>query len=151
MPAGTASDNLDTVVAELWSTGSTAKKISIDDADAHQQPGRHRRTAWRTHYAETPVDVSGLVSGAYELHLTATTVSGAKGTAVRGFRADSGPTIVITKPADRQPPYKGSIAAQVTISDAIFAPISEREDVDRQPRPDAERTGRDARPTSGPR
>ncbi len=74
-------------------------------------------------FAETPVDVSGLVSGAYELHLTATTVSGAKGTAVRGFRADSGPTIVVTKPLESNA-YKGSIAAQVTISDAIFAPIS---------------------------
>jgi len=74
-------------------------------------------------YAETPVDVSGLPSGAYELHLTATTLGGSTGTAVRGFRIDSGPTITITKPAQGMA-YKGSIAAQVTISDAIFAPIS---------------------------
>src|SRR5258705_381172 len=74
-------------------------------------------------YAETPVELSSLVSGAYELHLTATTLSGAKGTAVRGCRGDSGPTITVSKPANAAA-CKGSIAAQLTITDAIFAPIS---------------------------
>ena len=120
--AGTASDDLDTVIAELWSTGTTAKKVSTTTLTLTSKLGS-LGTSTSYAYAETPVDVSVLVSGAYELRLTATTLSGAKGTTVRGFRADSGPTILITKPAANSA-YKGSIAAQVTISDAIFAPIT---------------------------
>jgi hypothetical protein len=116
------SDNLDTLIAELWSIGASAKKISATPLTLTSKLGT-TGTDTNYAYAETPVDVSGLVSGAYELHLTATTLSGAKGTTVRGFRADSGPTIVISKPAAATA-YKGSIAAQVTITDAIFAPIS---------------------------
>ncbi len=122
VPAGTVSDNLDTVTAELWSTGTMAKKISSTPLTLTSSAGAVGTAATYV-YAETPVDVSGLVSGNYELHLGATTVSGATGTAVRGFRADSGPTIAIMKPAQGTS-YKGSIAAQVTITDAIFAPIS---------------------------
>jgi hypothetical protein len=119
---GTPSDDLDTLIAELWSTGITAKKISATTLTLTSKLGTVGNGSTYA-YAETPVDVSGLSSGAYELHLTATTVSGAQGTAVREFRADSGPTIVITKPANGAS-YKGSIAAQVTITDAIFAPVS---------------------------
>jgi hypothetical protein len=122
VPAGAVSDNLDTVAAELWSTGAMAKKISSTPLTLTSKVGTVGNATTYV-YAETPVDVSGLVSGAYELHLTATTLGGTSGTAVRVFRADSGPTITITKPAEGSP-YKGSIAAQVTISDAIFAPIS---------------------------
>ncbi|HET6148096.1 MAG TPA: hypothetical protein VFH68_11250 [Polyangia bacterium] len=123
VPSGTASDNLDTVVAELWSTGANAKKISTTPLTLTSRIGTvGNDTSYA--YAETPVDVSGLASGAYELRLTATTLGGAKGTATRGIRTDSGPTIVITKPVAGSA-YKGSIAAQVTITDAIFAPISD--------------------------
>jgi hypothetical protein len=122
VPAGAVSDNLDTVVAELWSTGGMAKKISTTPLTLTSKIGMVGSGTSYV-YAETPVDVSGLVSGAYELHLTATTLSGASGMAVRTFRADSGPTITIAKPAQGDS-YKGSIAAQVTITDAIFAPIS---------------------------
>jgi hypothetical protein len=122
VPSGAVSDNLDTVVAELWSTAGMAKKISSTSLTLTSKLGMVGAGTSYV-YAETPVDVSGLVSGAYELHLTATTLSGASGTAVRTFRADSGPTITIAKPAQGNS-YKGSIAAQVTITDAIFAPIS---------------------------
>jgi hypothetical protein len=122
VPTGSVSDNLDAVSAELWSTGSMAKKISATLLTLTSKVGM-TGTGTSYVYAETPVDVSGLSSGAYELHVTATTLSGASGTTVRGFRADSGPTITITKPAQGNA-YKGSIAAQVTITDAIFAPIS---------------------------
>ena len=123
MPAGAASDNLDTVVGELWTTGAIAKKVSSTTLTLTSKLGTVGNGTTYA-YAETPVDVSGLISGAYELHVTATTLGGAQGTTVRGFRADSGPTIVISKPAEGMS-YKGSIAAQVTISDAIFAPISD--------------------------
>ena len=122
VPSGSVSDELDSLVCELWSTGSPGAKISSTTLTLTSRIGG-TGAGTRYAYAETPVDVSGLVSGAYELRLTAATLSGARGTAVRGFRADSGPTIVVTKPAARAA-YKGSIAAQVTISDAIFAPIS---------------------------
>jgi hypothetical protein len=122
IPAGTVSDNLDAVTANLWSTGAMAKQISTTQLTLTSNVGTIGNATTYV-YAETPVDLSGLPSGAYELHLTATTLGGTTGTAVRGFRADSGPTITITKPAQGTA-YKGSIAAQVTISDAIFAPIS---------------------------
>ncbi len=122
VPAGAISDNLDTVVAELWSTGGMAKKISSTALTLTSKLGMIG-AGTNYVYAETPVDISGLPSGAYELHLTATTLSGASGTAVRMFRGDSGPTITVAKPAQGNA-YKGSIAAQVTITDAIFAPIS---------------------------
>jgi hypothetical protein len=122
VPTGSVSDNLDTVVAELWSTGGGAKKISTTTLTLTSKLGSVGNDTIYV-YAETPIDVSALVSGAYELHLTATTLGGSKGTSVRGFRADSGPTIVVSKPAELAA-YKGSIAAQVTITDAIFAPIS---------------------------
>ena len=122
VPAGAVSDNLDAVAAELWSTGGMAKKLSSTALTLTSKLGMVG--AGTTYvYAETPVDLGGLPSGAYELHLTATTLSGASGTAVRAFRGDSGPTITVAKPAQGNA-YKGSIAAQVTITDAIFAPIS---------------------------
>jgi hypothetical protein len=120
--AGAASnDTLDAVVAELWSTGAGAKKLSSTPLALSSQSAGAAATTYV--YAETPIDLSALASAAYELHVTATTVAGATGTAVRLFRADAGPTIVITKPVSGSS-YKGSIAAQVTITDAIFAPIS---------------------------
>jgi hypothetical protein len=122
VPASGVSDNVDTVTADLWSTGAMAKQISSTLLTLTSNAGAVG-TATTYVYAETPVDLSGLASGNYELHLGAKTVSGAIGTAVRGFRADSGPTITIMKPAQGNA-YKGSIAAQVTITDAIFAPIS---------------------------
>ena len=122
VPSGTVSDDLDTLITELWSTGTSAKKISTTALTLTSKLGT-TGTSTSYAYAETPIDISGLVSGAYELRLTATTLSGVKGTVVRGIRADSGPTIVISKPAAGSA-YKGSIAAQVTITDAIFAPIS---------------------------
>jgi hypothetical protein len=122
VPAGAVSDNLDMVTANLWSTGGIAKQISTTLLTLTSKVGTVG-SATTYVYAETPVDVSGLVSGAYELHVAATTLGGTTGTAVRGFRIDSGPTITITKPAQGMA-YKGSIAAQVMISDAIFAPIS---------------------------
>jgi len=122
VPSGTVSDNLDSLIAELWSTGTGAKKISTTPLTLTSKLGTVGNDTSYV-YAETPVDISGLASGAYELRLTATTLSGVKGTATRGIRADSGPTIVVTKPAAGSA-YKGSIAAQVTITDAIFAPIS---------------------------
>jgi hypothetical protein len=122
VPAGGVSDNLDSVVSELWSTGAMGKKISSTPLTLTSKLGTVGNATTYV-YAETPIDVSGLPSGAYELHLAATTLGGTTGTAVRGFRADSGPTITISKPADGNA-YKGSIAAQVMISDAIFAPIS---------------------------
>ena len=122
VPAGAVSDNLDAVAAELWSTGGMAKKLSSTALTLTSKIGMIG-AGTNYVYAETPVDLSGLPSGAYELHLTATTLSGASGTAVRAFRGDSGPTITVAKPAQGNA-YKGSIAAQVTITDAIFAPIS---------------------------
>jgi hypothetical protein len=123
VPPGAAGDDLDTVLAELWSTGTGAKKLSSTPLTLTSKLGAVTNGVTNYAYAETPVDVSALSSGAYELHVTATTLGGAKGSTVRGFRADSGPTIVISKPAAGGA-YKGSIAAQVTISDAIFAPIA---------------------------
>jgi hypothetical protein len=123
VPAGAASDDLDTVSAELWSTGGMAKKISTTPLTLTSRLGAETSGVTRYVYAETPIDVSALVSGAYELHVTAQTVSGAQGSTVRGFRADSGPTITVMKPI-KGSSYKGSIAAQVQIDDAIFAPVS---------------------------
>jgi hypothetical protein len=121
-PAGVAADPLDTVKAELWSTGSAAMKISSTTLTLTTKSSG---TGGVTSYvlAETPVDLSGLSSGLFQLRVTATTLGGVSASQVRSFRADSGPTIVITKPADGSS-YKGSIAAAVQITDAIFAPVS---------------------------
>jgi hypothetical protein len=122
-PAGATNANLDTVAAEVWSTGAAPKKLSSTPLALTTGGGLTDGGAARYVLAETPVDVSGLASGRYELRVTATTLGGGSGSASRTFRADSGPTITVTKPVNGSS-YKGSLAAQVSISDALFAPVT---------------------------
>jgi hypothetical protein len=120
---GMPNDDLNAVLAELWSTGTAAKSISTTTLTLTSKVGAVMNGVSSYVYAETPVDISALASGVYELRVSATTLGGATGSSVRRFRADSGPSIVITKPAEGSA-YKGSIAAQVQIADALFGPIS---------------------------
>ncbi|HEX3697475.1 MAG TPA: hypothetical protein VH374_19030 [Polyangia bacterium] len=121
--SASTADDVSGVDCAVWSTGASAKMQSTTKLTLTSRPGAETNNEVDYLYAETPLDLSMLESGTYELHITVTTNSGATGTATRSFRADAGPRIVITKPIE-EAPYKGSIAATVQIDDALFGPIS---------------------------
>ncbi|HVR62439.1 MAG TPA: hypothetical protein VMU50_11095 [Polyangia bacterium] len=121
---GVTGDDLATVTAEVWSTGPGAKMQSSTKLTLTSRPGAETPGAVEYLFAETPLDLTQLASGTFELHVTATTNASVTGTATRAFRADAGPRITVTKPIEGAP-YKGSIAATVQIEDALFGPISD--------------------------
>ncbi|HXI56195.1 MAG TPA: hypothetical protein VNO55_09055 [Polyangia bacterium] len=123
LAAGTSADDIASVDADVWSTGTGGKKLSTTKLTLTSRPGGDASGVVNYLYAETPLDLTLLQSGTYELRITATTNTGVTGMATRSFRADSGPRITITKPVEGAP-YKGSIAATVQIEDALFGPIS---------------------------
>ena len=116
-------DDVSAVNADVWSTGAGAMMLSTTKLTLTSRPGAEMLGVVNYLYAETPLDLSLLQSGTFELRVKATTNSGASGTATRTFRADAGPRITVTKPIEGAP-YKGSIAATAQIEDALFGPIS---------------------------
>lgn len=90
---GVTGDDLATVTAEVWSTGPGAKMQSSTKLTLTSRPGAETPGAVEYLFAETPLDLTQLASGTFELHVTATTNASVTGTATRAFRADAGPRV----------------------------------------------------------
>lgn len=139
----TAPDQAKTVVAELWSTGANAAKISTTslaligtveqttsngdptDSDAGapvdaapDTPGRALRTVFT--FGDTPIDLSSRTTGEYELRVAAATVGGRSAMAQRMFRVDAGPLIRVLSPKFDQS-VRGSVFVSVEVTDPYHA------------------------------
>src|SRR5206468_2303502 len=75
------------------------------------------------HFTDTPVDISTLDSGSYQLKITATTTGGVTAEATTDFTVDAGPIIRIDSPVENKA-YRSSATVDVTITDPLFGPVS---------------------------
>jgi hypothetical protein len=75
------------------------------------------------HFTDTPVDISPLASGKYQLTVTATTTGGVTADATVDFVVDAGPVIRVDSPIEDKA-YRSSAPVDVTITDALFGPIT---------------------------
>jgi hypothetical protein len=73
-------------------------------------------------FTDTPVDISKLESGVYDLEATASTIGGVMAKAKTTFQIDAGPVIRIDSPGENKY-YRESTTLNVTITDAFFGPI----------------------------
>ncbi len=97
-------------------TGSTGSGAGgADNLTDGSVPGPGVAIATFT-FGDTPVDLSGLATGSYALHLVATTARGATGTADGTFRVDAGPLIRIIAPTVDQA-SRGSVFVSVEVID----------------------------------
>jgi hypothetical protein len=71
-------------------------------------------------FADVPLDVSKVATGAYDLVVTATTVGGASASAKLTLWVDTGPTVVVKSPTDGGY-YKGSAPVEVDATQPQFA------------------------------
>ena len=131
------SDDVKQVDAELWSTGTSAAKLSTTKLSllnkvasggaggaggtAGDEDGGAADGATATFtYGDTPIDLTMLATGTYELRVVATTATGIVGTGMRTFRADAGPIIRVISPAADQA-SRGSIFVSVEVIDPFSA------------------------------
>src|SRR5258708_33545388 len=73
---GATADDLAGVNAHVWSTGSGAKMQSSTKLTLTSRPDAESAAIVNYLYAETPLDLTLLASGSYELRITATTNAG---------------------------------------------------------------------------
>jgi hypothetical protein len=74
------------------------------------------------HFTDTPVDVSTLESGTYELKVAVRTVGGVMAAATVSFVIDAGPVIRIDSPGENKY-YRNSVTVDVTVTDPLFGPV----------------------------
>jgi hypothetical protein len=112
-----AADDVAGVSAELWSTGTGAARIATTAlALLSKSGGGSSGTAALLTYGDTPVDLSSLISGTYELRITATTLTGVVASARRSFGADSGPIVRVLSPTTDQA-VRGSVVVRLEVTD----------------------------------
>lgn len=70
-------------------------------------------------FTDTPVDLSDLESGIYELKVTAKTLSGIMAEASLNFQVDAGPIVRIDSPGENKY-YRNSVTIDVTVTDPQF-------------------------------
>jgi hypothetical protein len=135
----TGTDDVKQVDAELWSSGTTAAKISTTrlallsktavgtdggSADAASPTGdaatdADDSSASRVNvysFGDTPIDLASLTTGTYELRVLVATLAGVTGMATRSFRADAGPIIQVIAPTADQA-SRGSVFVSVKVTD----------------------------------
>ncbi len=133
------SDDVKQVDADLWSTGAASARISTTrlvqlnktggvvgagtdagtDAGTVPDPDAATGVAPSTTvytFGDTPIDLSALTTGTYELRVVATTLAGVTAQVARTFRADAGPIIKVLSPTAEQA-ARGSIFVSVQVID----------------------------------
>jgi hypothetical protein len=75
-------------------------------------------------FTDTPVDISGLESGTYQLVVVAKTLGGLGAQATVDFVVDAGPIIRIDSPGEDKY-YRSSVTVDVTITDPLFGPVQD--------------------------
>jgi hypothetical protein len=117
----TESETISEVIAAVKKVGAktpaTSKQLSVTRID--QTPDSSKAVHL---FTSTPVDISKLESGSYELEVTVTTVSGLTDEETVAFQIDAGPVIRIDSPEENHY-YRDSATIDVTVSDDLFGPI----------------------------
>jgi hypothetical protein len=104
-----------TTSADGGAGGAASGAGGADNLTDGSAPGPGAAIATFT-FGDTPVDLSGLTTGSYALHLVATTARGVTGTADGTFRVDAGPLIRIIAPTVDQA-SRGSVFVSVEVID----------------------------------
>ena len=100
--------------AKMASTSARLNETKLD-----QLPG----SAMAVHrFTDTPVDISTLDSGTYDLKVTAKTVGGIMAESTVSFMIDAGPVIRIDSPGENKY-YRNSVTVDVTVTDPVFGPV----------------------------
>jgi hypothetical protein len=121
--AAVSPDNVTEVLATVTKMGAKMAGASakLSETKLDQVP----ETAIAIHrFTDTPVDVSTLDSGIYELKVTAKTAAGVMGEATVTFQIDAGPVIRIDSPGENKY-YRNSVTVDVTVTDPMFGPVSD--------------------------
>lgn len=111
----------DGVVAQVW-TADWMKLVATGTLDADARQALAELDAADYIYKTKPVDLKGLVSGDYVLHVVVTMKDGSVAFADVKFRVDAGPTIDVRKPTEGQPLHK-TATIDVVVTDAVFGPV----------------------------
>ena len=115
--ADTVAEVLATVTKMGAKMAATSAKLS--ETKLEQVP----ETAIAIHrFTDTPVDISNLDSGTYELKVSARTVGGIMADATVSFVVDAGPIIRIDSPGENKY-YRNSVTVDVTVTDPLFGPV----------------------------
>jgi hypothetical protein len=122
-PQGNASDALKDLNAEIIER--TSKKVvasgKLNQVGFHMVPESTRLVY---EFADSPIDIAAVLSGNYDLVVTAITNGGVEVKATRAFQIDAGPAINIASPG-KDKAYKGSAPIDVTIVEDYFGPVSD--------------------------
>lgn len=115
-------DVLASVKASLLSipTGSSVSNASLNQTQYNIVPESNTKIYV---YADTPLDLSGVVGDFYDLQVTATTAGGSSASATVRIFVDAGPTITFLEPADKAY-VKGSVVVTATVTDTASAVTS---------------------------
>jgi hypothetical protein len=115
------SDNVSEVLATVTKMGAkmSAASAKLSETKLDQMPGSgvaiHR-------FTDTPVDISMLDSGTYELKVSAKTIGGLTAESSLMFLIDGGPIIRIDSPGENKY-YRNSVTVDVTVTDPLFGPV----------------------------
>lgn len=114
----TVPDTISEVMALVSKMGAkmSAASAKLSETKLEQTPGSSQAIH---RFTDTPVDVSDLESGSYEMKVTVKTISGVMAEATRTFQIDAGPVIRIDSPGENKY-YRNSVTIDVTVTDALF-------------------------------
>jgi len=115
------SDNVSEVLATVTKMGAKMSSASakLSETKLEQMPG----SAVAVHrFTDTPVDISMLDSGTYDLKVAARTIGGVTAEASVKFVIDAGPIIRIDSPGENKY-YRNSVTVDVSVTDPLFGPV----------------------------
>jgi hypothetical protein len=118
---GTGNETVTMVAATVTRVGGTTPSAAgtLNETRLERTP---ESTVVIHHFTDTPVNVSTLESGSYQLKIAVTTSSAVMAEAAVDFTIDAGPVIRIDAPVQNKF-YRSSAPMDVTITDALFGPI----------------------------
>ena len=114
-------DTVSEVLATVTKMGAkmAAASAKLNETRLEQVP----ESAVAVHrFTDTPVDISTLDSGTYELKAAVKTVGGIMAQATVNFVIDAGPIIRIDSPGENKY-YRNSVTVDVTVTDPLFGPV----------------------------
>jgi hypothetical protein len=114
-------DNISELLATVTKVGAKMSSASakLSETKLEQAPG----SAVAIHrFTDTPVDISTLDSGTYQLKAAVKTIGGLTAEATRMFVIDAGPVIRIDSPGENKF-YRNSVTVDVTVTDTLFGPV----------------------------
>jgi len=114
-------DNISELLATVTKMGAKMSSASakLSETKLEQAPGS---TVAVHRFTDTPVDISMLESGTYELKTAVKTIGGLTAEASRVFVIDAGPAIRIDSPGENKF-YRNSVTVDVTVTDSLFGPV----------------------------